>query len=694
MLRISAIKVIIHTTSGPFGRTVAFREGLNILRANNTSGKSSLFGALIYGLGFEELLLGKNEKALQSVFKSVVKEYTSPGSRESLNEYSVTQSEIYLEISNGKETITTKRYVVNEKVKSQAIEVFHGALVTAADSDYNRTPMYVHDKGGASNVEVGFHKYLESFLGLNLPDIINQEGGRVKLYLPLISSAHFIEQKGGWSDFFANIPFYGIRESSYKVFEFLLALDVFVVAARRQEVQNRLRAIEERWKVMVESARLTAKKAGGELVGLSEHPEILNNQSRPYVRFLRADKVLGFQELISGISIELTSIQLELNAPLNENLKRVEQTLAQLRTQTNSYEILYESLSAEISQEKERLRQYRIQLKGVEEDIQKNRNAKKIEKLGLEAKLKTGNNTCPYCLQHIEDTLFSEHVHVVPMRIDENLGYLDAQKKMVEAFINNVRERVIESESRLVAIEEAIQKNRARIRSLKRDLVSDDRLPSEEVIERKVLLEREALFLTKAREEMDRAISQLYLLSKEFEKAKSDEAKLSKAYLSPSDTEKILSFEANFRNLLQKFGFSTKPVSTIKISTEKYLPVYEFQQENGISRQVDIRYESSASDFIRAQWAYYTALLKTSYEKNGNHFGLLVFDEPQQQSASNDNLKSFLEELASQKYGQSIVFASFQNSEEDFKYATSELEGVNIINLAEGDQMAIARLED
>src|SRR4051812_30400197 len=118
MIFIEAVKVIIHTNTGVFGRTIAFKKGLNIIRANNTSGKSSLFGAILYGLGFEEILGSRNDKALQSVFKSVVKEIVSLPI-----ENIVVQSEIYLQFSNGTKSVTSKRFIVNDRIKPQAVEV-------------------------------------------------------------------------------------------------------------------------------------------------------------------------------------------------------------------------------------------------------------------------------------------------------------------------------------------------------------------------------------------------------------------------------------------------------------------------------------------------------------------------------------------------------------------------------------------
>ena len=63
MLKINAIKIDIVTADGNYGFEQSFTTGLNIIRGNNSSGKSSLFQAILYALGLEELLGGKNEKS-------------------------------------------------------------------------------------------------------------------------------------------------------------------------------------------------------------------------------------------------------------------------------------------------------------------------------------------------------------------------------------------------------------------------------------------------------------------------------------------------------------------------------------------------------------------------------------------------------------------------------------------------------
>ncbi len=75
-----------------------------------------MFQSIIYGLGFEELLGGKNEKTMQSVLKDQVE--FPRGIKHNIN-----QSFIYLEIEN-KEIITIKRSVASSSRKAQLVDVY------------------------------------------------------------------------------------------------------------------------------------------------------------------------------------------------------------------------------------------------------------------------------------------------------------------------------------------------------------------------------------------------------------------------------------------------------------------------------------------------------------------------------------------------------------------------------------------
>lgn len=51
-----------------------------------------------------------------------------------------------------------------------------------------------------------------------------------------------------------------------------------------------------------------------------------------------------------------------------------------------------------------------------------------------------------------------------------------------------------------------------------------------------------------------------------------------------------------------------------------------------------------------------------------------MLDEPQQQSASNNDFRTLLTELSTYKNSQVLVFASFNNSNEDYINATKGLD--------------------
>src|SRR5258708_19062655 len=139
MLHINAIKIEINTPDGIYGTTIPFDNGLNIIRGNNTTGKSTIFQSIIYALGFEELIGGRYEKTMQSVLKD---EVIGPKGIK----HRVLQSFVLLEISN-KDTVTIRRSVVSDRRKSTLIDVIRGAYITVPVSSYDINQMYVRDKG-------------------------------------------------------------------------------------------------------------------------------------------------------------------------------------------------------------------------------------------------------------------------------------------------------------------------------------------------------------------------------------------------------------------------------------------------------------------------------------------------------------------------------------------------------------------
>ena len=117
MLKINKIRIEITTEKGLCGFDADFKQGLNLLVSNeNTCGKSSVLAAIYYCLGLEEILGGRNEKALPSVYKSQIE---IDGET-----FPVLQSGAYLEIANGSEIVTLFRSAKMNGRDSRMITIY------------------------------------------------------------------------------------------------------------------------------------------------------------------------------------------------------------------------------------------------------------------------------------------------------------------------------------------------------------------------------------------------------------------------------------------------------------------------------------------------------------------------------------------------------------------------------------------
>jgi hypothetical protein len=129
------------------------------------------------------------------------------------------------------------------------------------------------------------------------------------------------------------------------------------------------------------------------------------------------------------------------------------------------------------------------------------------------------------------------------------------------------------------------------------------------------------------------------------------------------DKSKVFAFQKTFVQFLSSFGYSTEILSRIYMSTDesnKLFPVVSVQE----MLPQPIRLVSSASDFIRAQWAFYMTLLISAK----HHLGILVLDEPGQHAMRSADLAQLLKVASKAKNRQIIVAIS---KEDKLKPATS-----------------------
>lgn len=221
-MKISRLYIEVHTEKDKFTFDECFSEGLNIITSyENTVGKSTIGEAILFCLGMEEVLGNKNEKAVKPVLRSNIC-VTKGG-----ESYPVIQSDIYAEIEHNGKTISIRRSPKHNSRSSKLISVYDSKLNSVLQNNVEYTDYYVHDRGAAINLR-GFHAMLTRFLGLDLPEVSNYDGGSTILYIQTLASCFYIEQKQGWRGILATLPtYYGIKDVKRRVIEYVLGLSVF-----------------------------------------------------------------------------------------------------------------------------------------------------------------------------------------------------------------------------------------------------------------------------------------------------------------------------------------------------------------------------------------------------------------------------------------------------------------------------------
>ena len=170
-------------------------------------------------------------------------------------------------------------------------------------------------------------------------------------------------------------------------------------------------------------------------------------------------------------------------------------------------------------------------------------------------------------------------------------------------------------------------------KTIRSDLFAVDESLSETVVYEKINLENRTQALIGLKEKVNIRIAEIQKLSDDWEKHLAEKKSIPKSNFTQSDKEKVDTLEKNFKNYLRCFNYqSVSSYDSIQISRENYLP---------ISEGFDMKFDSSASDNIRAIWSYTLALLKTSNEKNGNHPQIVIFDEPGQHSIVTNDMVIF-----------------------------------------------------
>lgn len=667
-MKIRAVKLKITSGQGEYGFKFEFSRGLTVIRGSNSSGKSTLYNTLIYGLGMEELIGGKGEKVLNYA----VKDYFVQGE----NRVTVDSSDVFVELENSSGRTVTLRRAIRDSVRQvKLVEIFEGAHLTEGVELNTPRPAYLFDPGSAQKQE-GYFQFLEGFMGYQLPQVPTTNGGLAKLYLQTIFAALAVEQKRGWTDYIANIPFFGIRDARIRVTEFLLGLGVFERQAKRAELDQASMAIDSDWRKAYDIFRQAATANSIVIEGLSQTPvstfepaAVLLVKSDGRVKISLREQVSKLREEHHGLGAKAEAYGKVSGA---DALQELETTSAELQRLS----VLHERATANLTLQKAALDELRLLFAAASEDVERNKTAQKLRNLGAQMELEVATDHCPTCHQAVDDTLLLGIVSGPQMDLETNIDYLNSQRKMLQSQINGALEEIHQSEIAVTDVAARLAATHDYRNSLRGD-VSTGVAESRAIVRRQIQIEFELSNLQAFEEQASTLVVKFEEIATRLAANQAARRALPKENYSDADVARISLFEKNFRANASSFGYESADIANIRISLDTLTPILSELELREIRTKVQtsLTADSSASDFVRLIWSYLLALYQTSATRGyeGHHPGILLMDEPGQHSMRSASQHSLLQLLIGERGLQAIVAASFDENESVFAEATAGL---------------------
>ncbi|MCG7870248.1 MAG: hypothetical protein JAY74_28255 [Candidatus Thiodiazotropha taylori] len=630
-LTINNVRIAANTNKGVFSVNIPLLNGLNIIRAENSSGKSTCVNAMAYGLGLEAILGPKSKRPFP---KSLYEEIYD--NKDDETPFFVSSSFVQITATNSKkETVTTTR------------DIFGNESKVTVSQDGVSTDYFLGSSGniGSAKSERGFHRWLSDFIGWSLPNVVTYEGNEVKLYIECIFPLFFIEQKRGWSEIQANIPTsYGIKNVKKSAIEFCLGIDSFEYEKKVTRFKNSIESSEKEWLQLTHAAEGIADFNS---IILNRIPDIKDYKDTYDIEFMyqAGDTTYSVSEKQKSLQtqIEKLSQDIETVRPDTEQLNNQQAILRKLRRESekNASEIEMAMLSISDVDGK---------IASLRSELDKYQQLRRLKVVGssIEADLET--KTCPICESDLYDTLGSRSVKREPMTLEENIEFLKSQTDFyVSVKVRSVESlKNLQSQSKLIAAR--IEKEEVTLNNLRED-IDDINGATKSLLRDKIQTDIELKEAKKLEASLNDLKEQASRIHASWSIATESLKQLRKTSRNADRALVIRELLSLIKGNLKAFNFSPASLGSITVSDQTFRP----EQEG-----YDIVAETSASDYIRIIWSYTLALLQLAGKtEDVLHGGFVVFDEPRQHEASSVSFSNLIEKAAeAQDYNGQVIFAT------------------------------------
>ena len=575
-------------------------------------------------------------------------------------EHQIVESYVAVELENATgERLVAKRFVKGATDR-KLVQVTRGPELSQGGR-FEREDYFVLDPGAATR-EAGFHHMLARFMDWELPLVKRYNGDDRPLYVETVFPLFFVEQKIGWTTIPAAIPTqFQIRDVQRRSVEFLLGFDTHEVERRRHDIDLQIGDLRQEWSRTVENLENLADAAGMRILNLPARPTTLEDEVRgAFLQVLVdgqwSDLEVHLQELKDfHIALEETAIP-----EVEEFAEGAREAADQVTREITEINAVRSQIFKDRQVELVQLASTRRRIDHLEEDLQKNKDAKKLQSLGSVLGRDLQPHHCPTCDQLLADALLPQGTIDAVMTLDENIGYIDAQKKAFERLRDRSDLAVRELDAQLLSTGEQLRQKSTSLRALRTDLVAPSHAASAAFIEQKLRIEHRIDQLRGTVERFGQQLSRLAEKTEKWALLLTEKAALPADRLSDGDKDKLQKLQDSIRLQLQHYQFITFNPQALTVSPDTYRP-----EKEGF----EIGFELSASDSVRLKWAYQVGLLDVAMNTKTNHPSLLVMDEPRQQEAAEVSVAGLFAEAARvASLGSQVLIATSERlaSVEDF----------------------------
>lgn len=668
LVKIRAVRLRLTTEQHAAGARVVFKaDGLSVIRADNSSGKTQLLQAIPFALGLEGMFGPSHQLPLGSALTTEAELHVDGDSAVE----AVLTSWCAVELENEKgDVLVAQRFAKHPDVHPNLVRVWRAPVLSESLPTQNPEQFFVRERNAARN-ELGFHTELARFFGWSLPVVPRYTGDDAILYPEVIAPYLYVDQRAWTSTSPRQVTQFQLREPMRRTFEFMLGLKGPDMAAERARLENQIAARNTDWVALSRSASAISSVAGARVVGLPKTPAgatahsskavTPTDVSAAAVEVLEGSEWVRMEELLERLQRDAQTTgddsqvekQPEATALLvGEERAELERRLAETERELRDLNVTSAMLERETTLLEAQVDALDRRVASLSEERSRHQDIKTLVRLGGDDhRHGLGDEDCPTCHQRLE-AIEADDLGPI-LGIDDALGLLNAELATAEAMRSEAQRATDTTRAAFDALARRVDSVRVRIRSLREDLIAPSDYPSASDITERVAAELRVAELERVKDRLTEVLEQMSEVAVALATARSRLNDLPNTV--PAEDETLIAaVQSSMQGQLSDFGFASYSNKNVGLDELTLKPA-----RVGFDLDSDV----SASDVVRIKIAYLNAMREVALAADSpGHPGFLILDEPRQHELEAENFRSTLSRLAAATRGQVIVTTAASRS--------------------------------